>query len=107
MRQTTLHREVEEHDRECELDHAPRNEKTFALTHTQELRRRDKVSKTCVVAFKKSVKKCVIAIIEKLLEKSPIGSVMVRNACVFNPDFIASSELNKTALTFSMGIEFQ
>ena len=26
--QTTLHREVEEHDRECKLDHAPHNEKT-------------------------------------------------------------------------------
>ena len=77
------------------------------MTHTQELRRRDKVSKTCVSAFKKSVKKCVIVIIEKLLEKSPIGSVMVRNACVFNPDFIASSELNKIGLTLSMGIEFQ
>ena len=44
-----------------------------ALTHVQELRRRDKVSKTCVLAFKKSVRKCVIATIEKLLEKSPVA----------------------------------
>ena len=62
-----------------------------AWTHIQELRRRDKVSKTCVLPFKKNVRKCVIAAIEKLLEKSPIGSVIVRNACVFNPEFITSS----------------
>ena len=62
-----------------------------ALTHIQELRRRDKVSKTCVLAFKKSVRKCVIGTIEKLLDKSPIGSVIVRNARVFNPEFITSS----------------
>ena len=58
-----------------------------ALTHIQELRRRDEVSKTCVLAFKKSV----IATIEKLFEKAPIGSVIVRNTCVFNPEFITSS----------------
>ena len=33
----------------------------------------------------------MIATTEKLLEKSPIGSVIVRNACVFNPEFITSS----------------
>ena len=55
------------------------------------MRRRDKVSKTCVLAFRNSVRKCVIAIIGKLLEKSPIGTVIVRNACVFNPVFITSS----------------
>ena len=60
------------------------------------MRRRDEVSKTCVLAFKKCVRKCVIATIEKLLEKIPVGSVIVRNACVFNPEFITSSndELN-------------
>ena len=58
-----------------------------ALTHIQELRRRDEVSKTCVLAFKKSV----IATIEKLFEKAPIGSVIVRNTCVFNSEFITSS----------------
>ena len=31
------------------------------------------------------------ASIEKLLGKSPIGSAIVRNACVFNPEFITSS----------------
>ena len=62
-----------------------------ALTHIQELRRRDEVSKTCVLAFKKSVRKCVIATIEKLLAKSRTGSVIVRNACVFSPEFITSS----------------
>ena len=38
----------------------------------------------------------MIATIEKLFEKSPIGSVIVRNACVFNPELITSSndELN-------------
>ena len=61
------------------------------MTHTPELRRRDKVSKTCVLDFKQSIRKCVIATIEKLLEKSPVGSVIVRNACVFNSEFIASS----------------
>ena len=62
-----------------------------ALTHIQELRRRDKVSKTCVLAFKESVRKCVIATTKNLLEKSPIGYVIVRNPCVFNPEFITSS----------------
>ena len=33
----------------------------------------------------------MISTIEKLLEKSPIGSLIVRNACVFNPQFITSS----------------
>ena len=33
----------------------------------------------------------MITTAEKLLEKSPIGSVIVRNACVFNPEFITSS----------------
>ena len=39
---------------------------------------------------------CVIVTIEKLLDSSPIGSVIVRNACVFNPEFIAAlnDELN-------------
>ena len=58
------------------------------LIRIQELRRRDEVSKTSVLAFKKSVRKCMIATIEKLLVKSRTGSVIVRNACVFNPDII-------------------
>ena len=33
----------------------------------------------------------MISTIEKLLEKSPTGSLIVRNACVFNPQFITSS----------------
>ena len=40
-----------------------------------------------VLAFKKSVRKCVIATIEN----RPIGSVIVRNACVFNREFITLS----------------
>ena len=74
-----------------------------ALTHIQELSRREKVSKTCVLGFKKSVRKFVIATIEKLLEKSPIGSIIVRNACVFNPEFITSSndESNKLKILIS------
>ena len=47
-----------------------------ALTNIQELIRRDKVSKTYFSTFKKSVRKCVIATIEKLLERRPIGSVI-------------------------------
>ena len=67
-----------------------------ALTYVQELRRRGKVSKVYILSFKKSVRKHVIANIEKVLEKSPICSVIVRNAFVFNPEFITSSndELN-------------
>ena len=57
---------------------------SVALTHIQELSRRDKVSETCVLTLKKCVRKRVMVTIEKLLEKSPIGSVIVRNACVFN-----------------------
>ena len=70
-----------------------------ALTQIQELRRRDKVSKTCVLAFKKSVRKCVMATIEKLLQKSPTGSVIVRNACVYNPEFITSSNDESNLIT--------
>ena len=33
----------------------------------------------------------MITTAEKLLEKSPIGSFIVRNACVFSPEFITSS----------------
>ena len=33
----------------------------------------------------------MIATILKLLEKNPIGSVIVKNACVLNPGFITSS----------------
>ena len=76
-----------------------------ASTHIQELRRRDEVSKTCVLAFKKSVRKCVIGTIEKLLDKSPIGSVIVRNARVFSPEFITSNDesnlINKLTILVS------
>ena len=61
-----------------------------ALTQTQELGRRDEVSRTCVLAFIKSVRKCLIATIEKLSEKIPMDSVIVRNACVFNSELITS-----------------
>ena len=72
-----------------------------ALTQIQELRRRDEVSKTCVLAFKKSVRKCVMATIEKLLQKSPTGSVIVRNACFYNPEFITSSNDESNLITNS------
>ena len=81
-----------------------------ALTHIQELRRRDEVPKTCVLAFKKSVRKCVMATIEQLLERSPTGSVLVRNACVFNPEFITSANdesnlINKLKILVSHSIK--
>ena len=40
------------------------------LTHIQELRRRDEVSKACVLAFKKIERKCVIATIENYWRKA-------------------------------------
>ena len=45
----------------------------------------------------------MIATIKRLLEKSPIGSGIVRNACVFNPEFIASSN-DKSNLTNKLKI---
>ena len=52
------------------------------------LQRRDLVYKEAVTNFLNNVRSCVIAILKKMFEKSPIGSVVVRNASVFNPDSI-------------------
>ena len=46
-----------------------------ALTQIQEVGRRDEVWRTCVLAFIKSVRKCLIATIEKLSEKIPMDSL--------------------------------
>ena len=48
----------------------------IALTHIQKMRRRDQAYKV--------VRGCMIATIEKLLEKIPIDSVLDRYACAFN-----------------------
>ena len=62
-----------------------------ASTHIEKLRRRDEVSKGDVSEFRKGVRTCVITIMEKLCVNSPIGSVIVRNAPVFNPEVILKS----------------
>ena len=52
------------------------------------LQRRDLVKKEAVTNFLDNVHSCVIAILKKMFEKSPIGSVEVCNASVFNADSI-------------------
>ena len=53
------------------------------------LQRRDLAKKEAVTNFLDNVHSSVVAILKKMLEKSPIGSVVVRNASVFNPDSIS------------------
>ena len=53
------------------------------------LQRRDLAKKEAVTSFLDNVHSSVVAILKKMLEKSPIGSVVVRNASVFNPDSIS------------------
>ena len=52
------------------------------------LQRRDLVQKEAVINFLDNVRSCVVAILKKMFEKSPIGSAVVRNISVFNPDSI-------------------
>ena len=57
----------------------------------EKLKKKDQVSKTEVASFKSNVKKFVITTVNKILEKSPIGSVVVRNANAFDPKTILTS----------------
>ena len=52
------------------------------------LQRRDLVQKEAVINFLDNVRSCVVAILKKMFEKSPIGSAVVRSVSVFNPDSI-------------------
>ena len=52
------------------------------------LQRRGLVKKEAVISFLDNVRSCVVAILKKMFEKSPIGSAVVRNASAFNPDSI-------------------
>ena len=54
----------------------------------EKLMKKDIVSQSDVVKFKEIVQKYVIATVHKILEKSPIGSIVVRNALVFDPTTI-------------------
>ena len=52
------------------------------------LQRRDLVQKEAVINFLDNVRSCVVTILKKMFEKSPICSAVVRNVSVFNPDSI-------------------
>ena len=53
------------------------------------LQRRDLVKKEAVTNFLDNVCSCVVAILKKMFGKSSIGSDVVHNTTVFNPDLIS------------------
>ena len=59
-----------------------------ASTHIEKLIKNDADSKTMITDFKKSVKVFVTATVHKLVEKSPIGSSIVRNTSASDPNVI-------------------
>ena len=52
------------------------------------LQRRDLVEKEAVTNVLNNVRSCVVAILKKMFDKSPIGSVVVHKVSVLNPDSI-------------------
>ena len=59
-----------------------------ASTHVEKLIKKDAISKTIVANFFENVKVFVTAAQSKMREKSPIGSVAVRNASALDPKVI-------------------
>ena len=62
----------------------------------EKLKRKDVVSTTQIKNFMKDIRKFIIAILEKIFEKSILGSSLVRAATIFNPDLLL--ELSKQKL---------
>ena len=54
----------------------------------EKLIRQDQVKKDVIYLFKNNVKTFVVATIDKIMERSPVGSIIVRNANVFGPKTI-------------------
>ena len=56
------------------------------------LQRRDLVKKEAITNFLDNVSSFVVAILKKMFEKLPVGSVVVCNASVFNPEAIFATK---------------
>ena len=55
------------------------------LDAVEKLKRKDVVSATQIKNFMKDIRKIIIAMLEKIFEKSILGSSFVRGAIIFNP----------------------
>ena len=66
----------------------------------KDLKRKDMVKSSEVSNFLTNVWKCVVETMKKMFERCPLGSIVVRNAVVFNPRTISSSisSSNETTL---------
>ena len=56
--------------------------------YLRDIVRQDVANLNSVATFKKEAKEMIIAIMQKILEKSPLHSVVVKNANVFDPKSI-------------------
>ena len=59
-------------------------------TTLKKLRTADLVSKAKVTEFKKECQQLVIAMVSKLIEKSPVGSNFLLSLSVLHPQFLSS-----------------
>ena len=59
-----------------------------------DLVKKDLIDNSTVQEFYDCVRQCVRAAMGKLIEKSPLGSVVVRNAVVFNPECILENSIS-------------
>ena len=66
----------------------------FATEQIHELKKKDLVKNADFKEFYCDVRKCVIAAMKKLNEKSPLLSVVVRNAVVFNPESVLENNIS-------------
>ena len=60
----------------------------------EKLIRQEQVKKDVIYLFKNNVKTFVVATIDKIMERSPVGSIVVRNANVFDPKTIIELKIS-------------
>ena len=56
-----------------------------AESEIKDLKKKDSVKNTEIQNIQKNVCSCVVSTLKKMFERSPLGSVVIRNATVFNP----------------------
>ena len=56
-----------------------------AESEIKDLKKKDSVKNTEIQNIQKNVCLCVVSTLKKMFERSPLGSVVIHNATVFNP----------------------
>ena len=59
-----------------------------AESEIKDLKKKGRVKNTEIQNFQKNVRSCVVSTLKKMFERSPLGSVVIRNAIVFNPTYM-------------------